>query len=188
MRKTALMIALLANLSGCASTTPALHYYSLSAPEASMAPAQIPQQQLRLRPVELASQLDRISLVYQLAGQELHFTEYHRWAGALDDQLNQLTLNGLSARLPGWVVRQDDARQGPQLTISLDRFQGRHDGRAVVSGRWRLLSEQGQVLRDVPFNQVRTVPADGYNPLVAELSASWQQLLDEIAKQVASMR
>ncbi|MGL5225212.1 MAG: PqiC family protein [Aeromonas sp.] len=185
MKKSILTFALLGLLAGCSSSQPTLHYYTLNAqtPPPAAPPVQ-PQHQLVLTPVTLASQLDRVSLVYQLDGQELYFTEYNRWAGALDDQLNQLTINGLSARLPGWVVRQDNARKGPVLTILVERFQGSHDGRAVLSGRWRLLSEDGTVLRDVPFSQERVLPADGYNALVGELGAGWQQLLEQIASSV----
>ncbi|MFQ2189990.1 PqiC family protein [Aeromonas jandaei] len=185
MKKFILTLALTGLLAGCSGTQPALHYYSLAADSQQPAAAPVtPQHQLVLRPIALAGQLDRISLVYQLEGQELHFTEYHRWAGSLDDQLNQLTLNGLSSRLPGWVVRQDGGRKGPVLTILVERFQGRHDGRAVLSGRWRLLAEDGSVLREAPFNQVRVLPADGYNALVSELGLGWQQLLDQIADEV----
>ena len=184
MKKRMMALTLLGLLAGC-SAAPTLHYYSLDAdsPQPAGVMAQ-PQHQLVLRPVALSGQLDRMSLVYQLEGNELHFAEYHRWAGSLDAQLNQLTLNGLSSRLPGWVVRQDGARKGPVLTISVERFQGRHDGRAVLSGRWRLLTEEGTVLRDVPFQQVRVLPADGYGTLVSELGAGWQQLLDQIAAEV----
>ncbi|EKP0309114.1 membrane integrity-associated transporter subunit PqiC [Aeromonas veronii] len=185
MKKSLLIIALLGLLAGCSSGQTSMHYYSLNGdsqpPQATLAQ---PQHQLVLRPVALASHLDRISLVYQLEGQELHFTEYHRWAGPLDDQLNQMTFNGLSSRLPGWVVWQDGARKGPVLAILVERFQGRHDGRAVLSGRWRLLAEDGTVLRDTPFHQERVLPADGYNAMVNELGQGWQQLLDQIANEV----
>ena len=112
MKKRMLTLALLGLLAGCGSAPTTLHYYSLDADTApsSVTTAQ-PQHQLVLRPVALSGQLDRMSLVYQLEGKELHFAEYHRWAGSLDAQLNQLTLNGLSSRLPGWVVRQDGARK-----------------------------------------------------------------------------
>ncbi|EQB2600218.1 PqiC family protein [Aeromonas salmonicida] len=185
MKKQIMTLALLGLLAGCSSAPTALHYYSLDAEAlpAAAVTAQ-PQHQLVLRPVVLSGQLDRVSLVYQLEGNELHFAEYHRWAGFLDAQLNQLTLSGLSSRLPGWVVRQDGARKGPVLSISVERFQGRHDGRAVLSGRWRLLTEEGTVLRDVPFQQVRVLPADGYGSLVSELGQGWQQLLDQIAAEV----
>ncbi|MNP54904.1 hypothetical protein D3C76_1495030 [compost metagenome] len=82
------------------------------------------------------------------------------------------------------MIRQDGARKGPVLTISVERFQGRHDGRALLSGRWRLLTEEGVVLRDVPFQQERVLPADGYGALVDELGQGWQQLLDQIAADV----
>ncbi|MBV7598524.1 ABC-type transport auxiliary lipoprotein family protein [Aeromonas encheleia] len=182
MKKRMMSLALLGLLAGCGSAPTSLHYYSLDT-DNQPAPtvAAQPQHQLVLRPVALSGQLDKASLVYQLAGNELHFAEYHRWAGSLDGQLNQLTLNGLSSRLPGWVIRQDGARKGPVLTISVERFQGRHDGRAVLSGRWRLLTEEGTVLRDMPFQQVRVLPDDGYGPLVDELGQGWQQLLDQIA-------
>lgn len=189
MKKPMMALALLGLLAGCGSAPASLHYYSLDA-DSQPAPTMAvqPQHQLVLRPVTLSGQLDRISLVYQLEGRELHFAEYHRWAGSLDGQLNQLTLNGLSSRLPGWVVRQDDTRKGPVLAISVERFQGRHDGRAILSGRWRLLTEEGVVLRDVPFQQVRTLPADGYGSLVDELGQGWQQLLDQIATEVRKTR
>lgn len=185
MKIRMMTLALLGLLAGCSSAPTALHYYSLDAeiPQSNGVTAQ-PQHQLVLRPVALSGQLDRMSLVYQLEGKELHFAEYHRWAGSLDAQLNQLTLNGLSSRLPGWVIRQDGARKGPVLTISVERFQGRHDGRALLSGRWRLLTEEGVVLRDVPFQQERVLPADGYGALVDELGQGWQQLLDQIAADV----
>ena len=111
MKKRMLTLALLGLLAGCGSAPTTLHYYSLDADTApsSVTTAQ-PQHQLVLRPVALSGQLDRMSLVYQLEGKELHFAEYHRWAGSLGAQLNQLTLNGLSSRLPGWVVRQVGAR------------------------------------------------------------------------------
>ncbi|MNY73549.1 hypothetical protein D3C86_2123640 [compost metagenome] len=51
----------------------------------------------------------------------------------------------------------------------------------MLSGRWRLLTEEGTVLRDMPFQQVRVLPDDGYGPLVDELGQGWQQLLDQIA-------
>jgi len=170
MKKQMMTLALLGLLAGCSSAPTALHYYSLDAEaqQPTIMTAQ-PLHQLVLKPVSLSGQLDRMSLVYQLEGKELHFAEYHRWAGSLDAQLDQLTLNGLSSRLPGWVVRQDGARKGPVLTISVERFQGRHDGRAVLSGRWRLLTEEGTVQRDVPFQQVRVLPEDGYG----SSSASW---------------
>lgn len=185
MKKRMMTLALLGLLAGCSAAPTSLHYYSLDTGSQPV-PAAVaqPQHQLVLRPVILSGQLDRMSLVYQLEGNELHFAEYHRWAGSLDAQLDQLTLAGLSSRLPGWVVRQDGARKGPVLSISVERFQGRHDGRALLSGRWRLLTEEGVVLRDVPFQQVRVLPADGYGTLVDELGQGWQQLLDQIAAEV----
>ena len=181
--KQMMALALLGLLAGCSSAPTQLHYYSLDAEAQQAARWWLSRSTSWCSPVSLSGQLDRMSLVYQLEGKELHFAEYHRWAGSLDAQLDQLTLNGLSSRLPGWVVRQDGARKGPVLTISVERFQGRHDGRAVLSG-WRLLTEEGTVLRDVPFQQVRVLPTDGYGTLVSELGAGWQQLLDQIAAEV----
>ncbi|MGE6106825.1 PqiC family protein [Aeromonas sobria] len=184
MKRLITALALTGLLAGC-SSAPALHYYSLDADgSAQAAPISRPQHQLVLHPVILSDELDASKLVYQMEGKELYFTEYQRWAGSLDGQLNQLTQNGLSARLPGWVVRQDGARQGPVLTIRVQRFQGRFDGRAVLSGRWRLLAEDGRVLQDTPFHLERVLPSDGYGTLVSELGLGWQQLLDQIAAEL----
>ncbi|MGL5949186.1 MAG: PqiC family protein [Aeromonas sp.] len=188
MKKSFIALAAGLLLTGCASPAPTLHHYALDAkaPLAASA-ASTPSRSLTLRPIVLSSQLDRISLVYQLEGQELHFAEFHRWAGALDDQLNQLTQNGLSRRLPGWAVQGSNQAQAPQLSIHVERFQGRHDGRALLSGRWQLTNAQGQLLKTATFASERALPDDGYNVLVAELGQGWQVLLDEIAQEIKAL-
>ncbi|MEW7865904.1 PqiC family protein [Aeromonas diversa] len=178
---TILMLAL--GLGACASTAPTVHYYSLGLPQAQTLPARAPEHELRLAPLSISGQIDSVSLVYELEGHELTFTERHRWAGTLDDQLEQLTISGLSSRLPGWALR-DNGGKGNRLSIRLQQFAGRHDGMAVLAGRWRLEGEDGRVLLERPFSQVRPLPADGYNALVGELAKGWNQLLDEIAAEV----
>lgn len=64
MKKQILTLALLGLLAGCSNSQPSLHYYSLDADSPQpVAAAAKPQHQLVLRPISLASQLDRISLV-----------------------------------------------------------------------------------------------------------------------------
>ncbi|MBZ6074177.1 PqiC family protein [Aeromonas schubertii] len=179
-RMTILLLAL--GLGACSANVPTVHYYSLGLPQGK-ALSTAPRHELRLAPLSISEQVDSVSLVYELEGHELTFTERHRWAGTLDDQLEQLTLSGLSSRLPGWALRESGG-SGNRLAIRLQQFAGRHDGMAVLSGRWSLEAADGRVLLDRPFSQVRPLPADGYNALVGELAKGWNQLLDEIASEV----
>lgn len=184
MIRRPLILLLALGLMACGSTPPAIHYYSLTQGAGTTASGGVPQHELRFAPLVLSDQIDSINLVYELQGQELQFAERHRWAGTLDNQLEQLTQEGLSARLPGWVVREEGG-EGNRLAIRIQQFGGRFDGKAVVSGRWRLTAPDGKVLLERPFREERTLPADGYNALVGELSLGWGKVLDGIAHEVA---
>lgn len=184
MRRIFLILAISLGVAACGTTPPSIRYYRLDAGVAVPQGASQPlQHELQLAPLRLASQLDSTNLVFELPGQELQFAEYHRWAGTLDDQLEQLTRDGLSARLPGWVMRDESG--GDRLEIRVQQFGGRHDGHAVLSGRWRLLGADGKVKLDRLFHDARPLPADGYSALVGELSLGWGELLDQISREVA---
>lgn len=186
MKRRVLVPLIALALGACSATTPAIHFYSLSQGSSShVNNSVVPQRELQLAPLTLSDQIDSVNLVYELPGHELQLAEQNRWAGTLDNQLEQLTLEGLSARLPGWVIREEGGK-GPRLSLRVQQFAGRYDGKALVTVRWRLIGEDGKVLLDKLFQSERPLPTDGYNALVGELASSWSALLDDVAKGVSA--
>lgn len=64
------------------------------------------------------------------------------------------------------------------------RFRGRYDGKAVISGQWTL-EHQGRFTKQA-FNPVLPQQEDGYDALVKTLAQGWQQIAQQIARNVAS--
>ncbi|WNK18808.1 ABC-type transport auxiliary lipoprotein family protein [Halomonas piscis] len=168
-------------LGGCAGKVSPSSRYLLPAVAPEVADA--PDATLELGRLRLAHYLDVEGIVMQLDDIELREAREHRWAEGLDQQLTRNLKAHLSRDLPTWRVTRaspgdDDAYT---LDVSIDQFQGRHDGYAVASGQWQLRSAQGRLLHMDSFSANTALERDGYPALVRALGKSLEQAADEMA-------
>jgi uncharacterized protein len=127
------VISLLAGcgLLACGSSPP-IRFYTLNAvaPSASgtaaaavAAAGSIP---VRVEPVAIPAELDRLELVNHTGPNVVHLADSDRWAAALDDQIRRTLSDDLAARLPAGLVvdpnepTNRDARR--TLSISIGQF------------------------------------------------------------------
>jgi uncharacterized protein len=194
-RGTALVALVLAGaLAGCASPGPTPQRYTL--PEAADAPRAVAgaeaEHLLLLRPPRLAHYLDVDGLVMQVDDITLVEARGHQWAEALARQLERGLRARLAGRLPDTRVMLDEAgvREpgGLSLRLELDRFQGRHDGLAVISGQWQLRDAGGRLLAMESLRAEAELDDDGYPALVRALGRGWDQVADELAEAVRRAR
>ena len=184
MRRFLSLILLL--LAGCAGgATPA--YYALNLP-ADKAAAVAPVQgaaRLVVSRVVLPEYLNEIGIAFQQDDVQVVTANQARWAEALDKQLTQALVLGLSDRLVGvQVIEGADARPDLwRLSVEVTAFQGRYDGKAVVAGRWLL--QQGDKLYAQPFQRLIPLNEDGYPALVRSLRDGWQQEIASMASQLS---
>lgn len=177
-------------LVGCASSTPPSYEYLLvdsSSDEVNViatAPMQI-----QMMPVEVANYLsgNEIVLVSKTGG--VHRSQSHLWAEALAPQLTRLTqqrlektLNNISwysrQRLPSYAIAQ--------LNIEVDRFYADLQGGVNITGRWQLISAEGEILNTQVFDVTDYLRSDGYATLTQTLASNWiNQVVDPMAKQIA---
>lgn len=69
------------------------------------------------------------------------------WASPLDQQLRNTLVANLSTQLPGWVVASQPLGSAQDtLNVTVTEFNGRYDGKVIVSGEW-LLNHQGQLIK-----------------------------------------
>lgn len=183
-----------ASLIGC-SQTPQLtnQYYALGAADLTLTP--VPSNNkatLVIKPVELPDYLNSTGVVMQMNDNQVHIAEQHLWAGSLNQQLDRLTLEAITLYLPRWTIvesAQFYPEAGDQywiLSLSVSRFQGRLEGKAVASGRWSLIAPNGQVVKDELFNYQLDVPTRDYPGIVAKLKQNWLALNQDLVRQVVA--
>ncbi len=179
MRYSFALIALL--LTACSGgAEPA--YYALNLPTAkSVTAEQTAGERLVVTRVTLPEYLNDMGIAYQQNDVQVVTANQARWAEALDKQLTQALVLGLSGRLSGvQVIEGADGRPDIwRLSIEVSGFQGRFDGKAVVAGRWVL--QRGDQIHSQPFLRLIPLAEDGYPALVRALRDGWQQEIDELA-------
>jgi uncharacterized lipoprotein YmbA len=187
---TALLLAAL--IVGCSSSSPGdeTTHYLLTDQSAVVEPGG-GRQLLRVERVALASYLDGEGIVMQTSEVAIRAARNHLWADDLAAQLHRDLMGRLAEQLDGVRVLGPDQRvRGPgrevmELTVTLDRFQGRFDGYAVVGGKWQLLDDQGEVRAGQRFRRERPLERDGYPALVSSLKQAWMGIVAGIADGVS---
>ncbi len=187
-----LAVAGLLLLTACASTPPPIQRYTLPqlAPTPTLPAATRDPVRVQLAPLSMADYLDSRGLLYQSSDITINEASGHVWAENIRDQLGRAMRQELSVALPAlWV---SDALQmlpaDPKdyvLGIQVERFQGRHDGVAVISGSWSLRNAAGQLLETRPYLVEKTLAANGYPALVHSLDDAWRTLALSIATALA---
>ena len=180
MRYSFALLALL--LTACSGgAEPA--YYALNLPTAKSVTAaqQTAGERLVVTRVTLPEYLNDMGIAYQQDDVQVVTANQARWAEALDKQLTQALVLGLSGRLSGvQVIDGADGRPDIwRLSVEVSGFQGRFDGKAVVAGRWVL--QRGDQIHSQPFLRLIPLAEDGYPALVRALRDGWQQEIDELA-------
>ncbi|MDV6319104.1 membrane integrity-associated transporter subunit PqiC [Chromohalobacter sp. HP20-39] len=145
-----------------------------------------------LAPPNMASYLKDGGIVMQLGELRIHQARHHLWAEPLARQLQERMRRHLAQALPNAEVLlrgQPAAAPSPALHVQLDvdRFQGRDDGMAVVSGEWRIRDDQDRTLSRESFKIARPLEDDGYPALVRALGAAWKTLGDRLAETLAEV-
>lgn len=175
-------------IAGCASKTVQPSTYIL--------PASTPQQQyssalaVAIAPIRLTGLLDNAGIVMALNDIEVHQAQQHLWAEDIAIQLQQQLQQRLTLSLPrAQIIAKGQPLQAGlaqrEIRVSVNGFQGRYDGSALVQGQWLLLDENGQLLKQENFKIVQPLLADGYPALVRTLAVAWDQVSEQLAAALA---
>ncbi|TAH47490.1 MAG: membrane integrity-associated transporter subunit PqiC [Betaproteobacteria bacterium] len=109
-------------LAGCSSSPP-IHYYTLSAPAAgSVAPRGEQGPSLVVGPVSIPAEVDRQQMVRIVDGVRLEVASQHRWAGPLKIEIGR-RVAGEIARLRGLprvVAWPQNTYSEPELSLPID--------------------------------------------------------------------
>ncbi|WP_024302892.1 membrane integrity-associated transporter subunit PqiC [Pseudogulbenkiania sp. MAI-1] len=179
-------LTLLALLAGCASS-PAVHYYRLTDDTASAtAPAAAVVGNI-LVTVRLPDYLNDRHIVYQSDDVTIEAARHSLWAEAPEQAIPRRLSAELGQRLPryGWTTPlAAGSSSGPTLLVVFDQFNGRFDGRAVLSGHWLLRDGRQTTPARQPFRIEVVQRGDGYPALVRALNQGLAELAGEISQKL----
>jgi uncharacterized protein len=130
----------------CGSSPPQ-RYYTLQPVAVSVgtaAPDVVPTNQIavRIQPVVIPPELDRVELVSRGGPYRVHIADSDRWAAPLDDQIRRTLNDDLAARLPAHLVADpnEPATQEPRrlLSVAVIEFYADDECGATLRADWTL--------------------------------------------------
>jgi len=130
----------------CGSSPPQ-RYYTLQPVAVSTgtaAPGVAPTNQIavRVQPVVIPPELDRVELVSRGGPYRVHIADSDRWAAPLDDQIRRTLNDDLAARLPAHLVADpnEPATQEPRrlLSVAVVEFYADDECGATLRADWTL--------------------------------------------------
>ena len=171
-------------LAACSSSGENKTYYQLPVDKGTVQnSASSGQHLLWVEQVTVPDYLAGNGVVYQTSDVKYVIANNNLWASPLDQQLRNTLVANLSTQLPGWVVASQPLGSAQDtLNVTVTEFNGRYDGKVIVSGEW-LLNHQGQLIKR-PFRLEGVQTQDGYDEMVKVLAGVWSQEAASIAQEI----
>lgn len=194
-RRWTVLVAIML-LAGCASSPkPSGALFLLQQPNASKSKQVVAHTTSHMKPVlvvadvSLAPYLTHDGIIYQTGPNRIVAANHNRWAAPLATQITAGLYGALANGLAGTAIRRPSLAPHPdyRLFIYIDRFQGRYDGKAVISGNWRLFGSKDELLGGQDFAQTTPLQKDGYRALVRALSRGWQSIKQNMVARISEI-
>jgi hypothetical protein len=179
-------------LAGCGASPPT-HYYTLQAtvPEVAPLPSvpelhdQVP---LRLEPVVIPPELDRLELVVRSGRYRVKIEDSERWAAPLDDQIRRALSDDLAQRLPAHAMADYNEPAGNQprrlLTVAIGEFYADESCAVSLRADWTLKGPGASVDRgSLQLQQPASLPCDS-GAMPAAMSMAVGSLADRLAQSI----
>jgi uncharacterized lipoprotein YmbA len=173
-------------LFGCGSSPPVRYYTLYDVPGTAVAAAApLTGAPIRLEPVVVASELDRIEFVTRVGPDRLRIADSELWAAPLEDQIRAILSADLATRLPPLLIVDPDEPISSEprrlLSVSILEFLG--DQACAVSLRvdWTLRTPGGDDRRGKEHVQV-----PGAEPCSGAPAAAMSRALGVLADRLAA--
>lgn len=181
-------------LSGCMGTSPPARFYTLSAIETvdtAGTDSRLLDVGIGVGPLSLPDYLDRQQMVVRSGRNEIQISEYHVWAGSLQDEI----LRVLSANLAR-LLSSDRVYAFPwnrshmvayTVPLKISQFDGTPGGKVFLRVQWTVIDSGKKVLLTRESAIEETVAGNEYAALAAAHSRALERLGREIASAMAGL-
>jgi uncharacterized protein len=173
-------------LFGCGSSPP-LRYYTLRDIQGTPTPTPtLSQLPVRVQPIALASELDRIEIVSRIGPDRLRIADGDHWAAPLDGQIRATLSSDLSTRLPPLLIvdPNEPVTSEPRrlLSVAIVEFLADQSCAVRLRADWNLRSPNGSEDRGAELVQI-----PGSEPCSSFAAAQMSQALAELADRLAGI-
>lgn len=185
-------------LAGCASS-PSSKFYRLNPLQNSTSITRdaSPEQNLLIAigPVRIPDYLDRPQIVTRAGENELKLSEFHRWAGSLENNVTRVIVDDISGLLPTdrfsvvpwapYMVSQIPTSY--RVEVFVNRFEGTLGDSVLLKAQWEVFNHDGRLLLKRESLVREQIHGDSYDALVAAMSSALERLSRDIAGGIRSI-
>jgi len=175
-------------LTACGGRTPPAKFYTLQPVEQSSTGKTLPLDvTLAVGPVAIPAALDRAEIVTRDAGNEVSFSEYHRWAGPLEEDIASVMAQNIATQLETERVtpftRENIFFQPThRVVININRYDSQLSHEFLIDATWSIKDLKSKKLLLVRNSTIREALASAeYEELVAAQSKVLAAMSQEIA-------
>ncbi|AZN35318.1 PqiC family protein [Iodobacter ciconiae] len=184
MKRRSALLGLCLLLSAC-SSMPVTRYYRLPdvAVQQTAARAERPVVQIDIR---LADFLSAGGIAYQQGEVGITLAQQNLWAERLQEGIKRVLVARMQQYQPArlWLGSLPDTRVST-LSLEMNQFNGRDDGKAVLAGRWYLRNAEQKLIVQSSFQLEVAQQGAGYEALVLALGEGLDQLSQNISKELS---
>jgi uncharacterized protein len=182
-------------VSGCATTSRPVDFYTLSTAAASGASESLPANcrdvVIGIGPVLWPRYLDRPQIVTRLSPNRISFDEFHRWAGPLEEDFERVLIEDLSKLLQSdYVIKSPGKlpyKPRYQVQIHIDQFDGQPGDAVTLKAAWSVVDPNSGKDADLHVSILRVpTTAASYEAMVVAASSAVAELSHQIATELSS--
>ncbi len=187
------LILLTLIFSGCYFRSPSAKYYTLSAmqcPEDSIkAAGTVSRFTVAVGPVILPDMLKRPQIAVRTENHQMVFSEFHKWAGLLKDDIKRVLTENLSSLLAseGATVFTDDTLTEPdyRVVVNVNRFDGKPGDSVCLDAVWTLKDTKRQGSAVFHYHVTEQCPGQTYTDIVHTQSLVIADLSHALADKIS---
>jgi uncharacterized lipoprotein YmbA len=185
-------------LGGCASS-PSSKFYQLNPVQSGTSVTRdvSPHQSLiiAIGPVRIPDYLDRPQIVTRSGKNELKFSEFYRWAGSLEGDVNRVLVEDIASLLPAdrfsvvlwtpYLERQVAASY--RVEVLVDRFEGTLGDSVQLKAHWGVFAQDKSLFlkKESPISE--PMNGNSYDALVTAMSSALERLGRDISGGIMSV-
>ena len=179
-------------LTACGRTPPA-KFYSLQPVELSSPGGSLPQNvSLAVGPVAIPVDIDRAEIVTRDAGNQVSFSEFHRWAGPLQQSIAAVMAQNIGTLLNTERVtpftRENIFPPTHRVVVNINRYDSQPSKEFLLNATWSIKELKGSKLLLVRNSIIReSLASFTYEELVAAQSMALAALSKEVAKAILEL-
>ena len=173
-------------LYGCSSKSGQSHFYILNSRAQTPIAAHSFAKSVVVGPVRVPTHLERPNIVTRTGKNQLHLSEYHRWAGSLEENIGIVVAKDLSRLLNTDNVTYYLHKRGwpwdYRVEIEIMEMDGRLGEKVSLEARWTIYRREGNKAAESHIARFEEdVQGQGYNALIEAWDKTFFKLSEEIA-------